>query len=147
MKSPPKASSYRAVDGARPGLSGELPNTRDIDGDPRVLMSEMDRGADEFSVVEFIRGDANGDGVVQLGDPIEILGHLFLSVPARNCDDALDVDDTESLNLNDPIFLLNHLFIAGNPPPFAPFPDCGLDPTTSPDNLFCPRDSENNPCL
>ena len=35
----------------------------------------------------------------------------------------------------DSIYLLNYLFIGG-PSPRAPFPDCGLDPTTD-DSLDC----------
>ena len=35
-----------------------------------------------------IRGDADGDGGIEISDPILFLGRLFLGEPPLSCDDA-----------------------------------------------------------
>ncbi len=82
----------------------------------------------------FIRGDANGDGIVNIADPITSLDFLFAS-GLVNCDDALDVNDDGAVDIADPISTLTYLFIVGGASPAFPFPDCGLDPTR--DGLDC----------
>jgi len=78
---------------------------------------------------EFIRGDANGDTAIDIGDPITMLAALFIANdPYISCRDASDVNDDGGFDIADPITLLFRLFGGGAPPP-APFPDCGQDPT------------------
>lgn len=91
--------------------------------------------APQASPTLFVRGDANGDGVLDVADPITTLLHLYRGRPLA-CPDAADVDDDGQIRLNDPIMLLTTLFRAG-PPPRSPFPWPGLDPT--PDRLGCAR--------
>ncbi|MGE3165521.1 MAG: dockerin type I repeat-containing protein [Planctomycetota bacterium] len=74
----------------------------------------------------FVRGDANGDSHVDLGDAIFVLTYLFLSGPA-SCLVALDANDSGSVNVADATTLLGYLFTSGTVPP-APFPNCGLAP-------------------
>ena len=81
----------------------------------------------------FVRGDANGDGSVNLSDPITILGYLFLG-GALDCLDAGDADDDGKLSITDAIVLLNHLF-RGGLPPASPYPELGSDSTA--DGLDC----------
>lgn len=82
---------------------------------------------------EFIRGDANADGTVDLGDAVAILGSIF--APAVDpCLDMLDVNDDGTVDVSDPVSLLGFLF-ASDPAPGAPFPGCGLDPSA--DALPC----------
>lgn len=81
----------------------------------------------------FIRGDGNADGAVNLVDAVYSLNYLFLSGPGV-CLSALDVDDNGSVSLADPVTLLGYLFLSG-PNPANPFPGCGADPTT--DALGC----------
>jgi hypothetical protein len=76
----------------------------------------------------FIRGDADGNGQVNLTDGLFILLHLFQGGPAPVILDAADVDDSGTINLTDAVRLLNHLFRGGDPPP-APYPAAGIDPT------------------
>lgn len=84
----------------------------------------------------FIRGDANVDGMVDLGDAIRILDFLFPTMPSTgtmlglSCRDAGDANDDEAVDLSDAIYVLGYLF-SGAPPPPAPFPNCGDDPTSS----------------
>ncbi len=63
------------------------------------------------------RGDANGDGVVDVGDVVFLINYLFKSGQApnplgrgdTNCDNVLDVGDV--------VYLINYLFKNGPPPP------------------------------
>jgi hypothetical protein len=80
------------------------------------------------------RGDPNGDGSVNITDPIAILEVLFLGVGALACEDGADADDSGSLEITDPIYLLGFLFLGG-PPPEAPFASCGPDPSF--DSIRC----------
>ncbi len=83
----------------------------------------------------FRRSDVNGDGVVDLSDPVTSFSSQFLGGGPPVCQDASDADDTGVVNITDPIYTLNYLFLAGPPPP-APGPlDCGED--TSQDELSC----------
>jgi hypothetical protein len=77
----------------------------------------------------FLRGDCDGSGEVNLTDAIASLIHLFQSGRRWQCDDACDADDSGEINITDPLVVLNYLFLAG-PPPGAPFPECGVDPTS-----------------
>ena len=81
-------------------------------------------GDENFSVVpvvtrcepEFIRGDANGDKVIDIGDVVYLINYLFIQGPApdpmglgdANCDRVVDIADI--------IYLLNYLFLSGPPP-------------------------------
>ena len=82
----------------------------------------------------FTRGDVDQGGRIDIADAIRILDRLFAGGRGITCDDAADVDDDGSLTVSDPIFLLGALF-RGGPPPSAPFPGCGEDPTE--DGLSC----------
>ncbi|HLU47828.1 MAG TPA: dockerin type I domain-containing protein, partial [Planctomycetota bacterium] len=86
--------------------------------------------------VPFLRGDVNGDGVVSLSDAVMSRRFLFLGEPL-NCRDAADADDSGDVDISDPIRILRTL-LAGDPPPPAPFPTIGADPT--PDSLACAYD-------
>lgn len=83
---------------------------------------------------QFVRGDGNGDGSLSLPDAVVALDYLFGGGVVA-CLDAVDVNDDGSVNLQDPVLTLAYLFSQG-PPPEAPFPGAGLDPT--PDTLSCP---------
>ncbi len=83
----------------------------------------------------FVRGDANGDGFLDISDPIKILFVLFLGF-RTDCEDALDVNDDSSLNITDVTYLLEYLFLRGEALPH-PFPEAGEDLTD--DGLTCRR--------
>jgi hypothetical protein len=77
----------------------------------------------------FRRGDTDGDGRVQITDPIRTLNALFTGGEAIGCEDAADANDDGTVNIADPVFTLNWLFLGGPPPP-SPGPlRCGPDPT------------------
>ncbi len=75
----------------------------------------------------FVRGDTNGDSLINLADAITLLDALFLG-GVLNCLDAADTNDDELSNIADGVFLLTYLF-SGGPPPPPPFGGpCGADP-------------------
>jgi hypothetical protein len=82
----------------------------------------------------FVRGDATFDGEINISDAIYILTYLFVGSLGPECEDAADADDDGQLLITDAIYLLSSLFL-GVPPPTAPFPEAGLDPTE--DRLGC----------
>lgn len=87
--------------------------------------------------IEFVRGDCNGDGGPDIGDPIFLLSFLFPGggvPPVLACVDACDCNDDGLINIADAIYKLTALFANGPPPP-PPNPGCGADPTV--DALDC----------
>ncbi|MCA8963078.1 MAG: hypothetical protein KDC38_21290, partial [Planctomycetes bacterium] len=83
---------------------------------------------------EFVRGDFDANGMIDISDPVNLLGYLFASGTAPTCDDAADVNDDGLLGIDDAIYLLSHAF-GGGPDPLPPFDGCGEDP--SDDALGC----------
>lgn len=87
---------------------------------------------------QFVRGECNNDGSVNLPDAVFLLTYLFppSGTPAPlDCIDACDTNDDGSLNLVDAVAILNALF--GQP--IIPLPGpatCGTDPTAN-DALDC----------
>ena len=74
---------------------------------------------------QFIRGDANVDGMVNIADGIEMLSFLF-SGATIDCLAAADMNSDGSVDISDPIGLFGFLF-QGQAAPGAPFPNCGND--------------------
>jgi hypothetical protein len=72
----------------------------------------------------FIRGDSNGDGLLDLSDTIQLIDDLFLD-GSLSCLDAADFDGSSNLDLTDGVAALTYLFLDGPPPP-DPFPACAL---------------------
>jgi hypothetical protein len=78
----------------------------------------------------FRRGDADGNGNLELTDAIYVLDNQFLGGPNPSCMDAADIDDNGAYDLTDAIFSLNFQFLGGSiPPPPGPGPACGPDPS------------------
>jgi hypothetical protein len=87
-----------------------------------------------FAQQQFIRGDADGDGLVGALDPAFIICYRYSGVSVPPCLDAADANDDGGVNYADASYLINYLFVEGFPPP-QPFPNPGFDPT--PDTLDC----------
>lgn len=93
----------------------------------------------ESRVENFVRGDANGDGVCDISDAVFLLTSLFPGpdqpLAAYMCSDAVDTNDDGSINVADGITILFSLFGSFAGP--LPGPNmCGTDPTTA-DGLSC----------
>ncbi len=85
----------------------------------------------------FIRGDANGDGKIDLSDSIYLNSYLFKSGPPPGCMDAADANDDGKVDISDGIYLNNYLFLGSGSPPPAPYPNAGADPTA--DQYTCEK--------
>lgn len=84
--------------------------------------------------VPFIRGDVNQDESLNLVDALLQLDVIF-NGSANDCQDALDTNDSGTIDVADAVQLLSYLIIAGSAPPSPPFTTCGPDPSA--DSLSC----------
>ncbi len=76
---------------------------------------------------DILRGDANNDHRVDIGDSICIQTWLYLGGFTPACMEAADVNKDGKVDISDVIFLNTYLYLGG-PPPSAPFPYCGQVP-------------------
>ena len=108
------------------GASLEIGGVSNIGGVRDTLIAELVTLL-EIPRTPFLRGDANGNGSVNLADAMLILATLFIGANV-NCLDALDWDDNGAVDLADAIAALDFLFAQGAPPA-SPFPAIDIDPT------------------
>jgi hypothetical protein len=86
-------------------------------------------------VPQFLRGNSNGDEVVDIGDAIWTLRHLMLGDRDIQCADAADANDDDRNDIGDAIFTLRSIILGTIDIP-APGPHrCGVDQTA--DVLGC----------
>jgi hypothetical protein len=122
----------------RPGYSLELAEVAaDSDNDAGSVwrLSATKGGTPGVAFTSFLRGDADGNGTVNLADAVHVLSFLFRRGQPPGCLDAADSDDSGAVNVTDGVYLLNHL-LRGGPPPPEPYPTAGMDLTW--DSLECP---------
>jgi hypothetical protein len=94
-----------------------------------LMMVALAAFASPVPAAEFLRGDANSDGVVSIADAHFISTYLFRSGAAPGCMEAMNSNGDEGerrINITDEIYVMNYLFLGGDAPP-APFPQPGLD--------------------
>lgn len=92
---------------------------------------EVYRGTDIIDPTgpEFFRGDTDGNGLIEITDPINNLAFQFLGTFTPPCMDAADFDDNGKVEITDPIANLSHQFL-GTAPPAPPGKEtCGEDPS------------------
>ncbi|MCK4428182.1 MAG: hypothetical protein KAW16_06860, partial [candidate division Zixibacteria bacterium] len=89
--------------------SGANPNNA------KMVMGEI---MDWFGISKpsFTRGDANGDGEINIADVILLVNYLFLDGPEPFPLEAGDADCSGEVDIADVIFLINYLFTGGPPP-------------------------------
>ena len=112
-------------------------STTELDcfGQPRNVCLGVDIGAVERqscgdgNSLDFIRGDTDTNGSLELTDAVVLLQFLFTG-GALDCLATADVNDDSQLNIADPGTLLAYLFIGGAAPP-EPISACGQDPDNS----------------
>jgi hypothetical protein len=94
------------------------------------LPFEPARGREQFDEggPEFIRGDANDDGMVDVSDAVYCINYVFINGDQPSCLAAADADDNGEIDLIDAIVILHYQFLGGAPPA-PPFPEAGPDPT------------------
>ena len=83
----------------------------------------------------FLRGDADGSGVLDINDPLHNLTFQFLGSIETTCLDAFDDDDSGGVDISDPLFSLMFQFLGTQPIPDPGHENCGPDPTE--DELAC----------
>lgn len=105
----------------------EVKNRADITFDSEVTFStnETRHVLAPCDPVPFVRGDANGDGTVDISDAIHVIGYLFLGASATACRESSNTNGDQALDISDPVFLLNRLFGAG---PALPSPSSCSEP-------------------
>lgn len=93
-----------------------------------------------FLSTVFVRGDADDNGTLNIGDPINILYRLFLESGKFDCREAADSNNDARVDISDGVYLLSFLFLGG-PPPADPNAICGNDPDAagSSGDLGCER--------
>ena len=69
-----------------------------------------------FSIIDYIFGDANGDGVVNSADVVYLINYLFKGGPAPEPMAAGDPNDDCVINSADVVYLINYLFKGGPAP-------------------------------
>jgi hypothetical protein len=64
----------------------------------------------------FIRGDTNGDGVIDVSDLVYVINYLFINGPAPEPMAAGDVNCDTIVDVSDAVYLINYLFAHGPAP-------------------------------
>jgi len=82
----------------------------------------------------FVRGDTNNSGLIDLSDPVYLIGTLFNGGPVPVCYDAADFNDDGFMDVSDVVAGIDFVFNGGAAPQ-PPYPTCGTDPTS--DLLDC----------
>ncbi len=82
-----------------------------------LLQILTDVSINQFLVVtEPLFGDANGDGLVDLGDAVYLLNYLFKGGSAPEPMETGDANCDQVVDLGDVVYILNYLFKGGPPP-------------------------------
>jgi hypothetical protein len=61
----------------------------------------------------YILGDVNGDGKVNIADPIYLLNYLFVGGDPPVNDEVAEVNCDQVVNISDAVYLTNYLFGQG----------------------------------
>jgi hypothetical protein len=129
-------SSLSGIWGGLYGPADDLPGRRigQAIGEDAVALAAT--YFDGLALDPFRRGDANGDGGVDVADASFHLNWLFLGGSTPPCLAALNANGDAQVDISDAAYLLIHLFLAG-PPPAAPYPDCGAGAAAADPVLGC----------
>jgi hypothetical protein len=69
-----------------------------------------------FLVRTYSRGDANGDGNIDVADVMHLINYLFIQGSTPNPMTAGDANCDQVVDIADVMYLINYLFIEGSPP-------------------------------
>jgi hypothetical protein len=106
----PSAGDYHLAFGSPCVNAGDPAESAPPGGGDRI-----DIGALEY-LVEFVRGDVNGDGEINLEDVIYLLNYLFKGGSPPYQMEASDANSDGEVDMADAIFVINYLFRGGEPP-------------------------------
>ena len=91
-----------------------------------IIISDVDNGIpsdtsdDYFSISDYLPGDLDGSGIVELGDVLFLISYLYKGGPAPDPKAAADVDASCEVELGDVLYLISYLYKGGP----APQPGC-----------------------
>jgi hypothetical protein len=74
----------------------------------------------DTSEPQFLAGDANGDGIIDIGDPIFVIAYIFRGGPIPDPYDAADANCDGIVDIGDPIYIIAYIFRGGPPPTPCP---------------------------
>ncbi|MEZ5358099.1 MAG: dockerin type I repeat-containing protein [Candidatus Zixiibacteriota bacterium] len=63
-----------------------------------------------------VPGDANYDGVFNIGDAVYLIGYIFKGGPQPPCLNAADANRDCSINIGDAVYMISNIFKGGPPP-------------------------------
>jgi len=115
---PLNSSFYDSLNGR--GLFSFTPDSTQIDTFRVIFIASDDSLADSsrvnITVIEYVKGDANGDGEVTVSDVVYLINYLFKSGPAPYPWEAGDANGDGNVSVADCVYLINYLFKEGPPP-------------------------------
>lgn len=82
--------------------------TSQYQGDPFILTVDTTQMA--------YRGDANGDGTINVSDAVYIINYVFVGGAAPNPMIAGDPNCDTAVNVSDAVYLINYIFVGGPAP-------------------------------
>jgi hypothetical protein len=74
------------------------------------------KGWDLVKIELFIRGDATGDGIINVGDVVFLVNYLYRGDIPPFPEDAGDANCDGVVNVGDVVYLVNYLYRDGDPP-------------------------------
>ena len=118
----------------------------EFDFDPTIRQKYLGAVGSAFDGIkilqaQFVRGDGDHSGRVDMTDALRILLWLFVDGSLEeHCLAPLDADDSGEIDLEDPLAILRHQFL-GHPhtPPPPPYPGCGFEPLDDEAHFGCFR--------
>lgn len=69
-----------------------------------------------FGMKFYMRGDANADGTINVGDAVYIINFIFKDGPAPTPDIAGDTNCDDTINVGDAVAIINYIFKGGDAP-------------------------------
>jgi M6 family metalloprotease-like protein len=76
----------------------------------------FDKSDGYFSIINYVPGDANADGMANSADAVYLINYLFIGGSPPNPMAAGDVNGDCIINSSDVVYLINYLFIGGPAP-------------------------------
>jgi hypothetical protein len=61
-------------------------------------------------------GDADGSGVITIGDATFLIARIFTGGPASDCQDEMDANGNHTINIGDVTHIIAWIFTGGPPP-------------------------------
>jgi predicted outer membrane repeat protein len=72
--------------------------------------------ADAVTIIGHRSGDINGDGLVNIGDPVYLIGYIFRNGPSPEPAAVGDINGDGRVNVGDAVYMVSYLFRSGPPP-------------------------------